>query len=231
MKNKMNKRGNQISRVVLSLIIMGFAVDTLNASEIDLETQNKLESKVLASEMLTCKLGLLNASKKMDDENAGPQLGEVKEMKSPVDDFNGGEVNYQTPSGQNILAFMSADTTENVTGLYHLQYGVKVDGKRELMSSVLLKYDSISSGGGWDFGPKGSKLLKLLFPDSFSEKPIELVLTNSAFKVLKKYGVERYKENANTYELFKVIAEATKNGDLREGDFIGTAIFLGCYID
>ena len=172
------------------------------------------------SSALQCPVGLLKTSKDFP-ENL------MSEAKIVNIDSEKGDFSFEN-DGKKMELSLRAWNDELVTDIYQIIGVAFVDGKREGSHQILLKYSGISEGSGWDLGPAGSKQYKILAVNSLDEAGLNIVLTDNAFSILKKFG-QITKTESNFSYLTNRIKQAIESGDLKENETIGTVLYFGCW--
>lgn len=206
-----------LTTIVLFSTLNTFAAQTKGGSDIGSGTDKTL----------SCYGGMLTATAKPEDSKLLGQ-GNIIELKKTDDETYEGEFVVTSSTGQKAeLYLMAADYPENK--LTSMDMSLTIDNKRVLMDSFLMKSDGLSDGAGWDLGPANAEQFKMLFANSLSEKAIDANITKSASDILTKYGYAQRQEDADLNRLYEAVVKAVKNGELKEGEIIGTLVTFGCF--
>lgn len=182
---------------------------------------------------VTCPIFLVEATAQ-DLEQVGQNVQHQDLTTSLDKDGNSsrdGKVVLTSTAGEKIEVYSTVNSSSKINGVKQLELAVFVNGQRDSIHSVLLHEDGISTGTGWHLGPKGATQLAMMAVNSLSDKSLDLRLIGKAFGVLKsKYNVNQSQIDSEAYSISQIAQSAVKAGDLQEGSALGTAIFLGCWL-
>ena len=174
---------------------------------------------------VVCNVLVLKATSQIEDQSKTMSAVSVS-VKNATDYGEGSSA--IVVGGNKVEVHLIINGDELVDGVLGVSQSTLINGKRELMSSVLMKNTGVGKDGGWDQGPAGALQWRLMQTNSLSEAALHARLSTSALSKLKKYGVSSNSID-NLYPVYQKVAEAVKSGDLVEGEPIGTALFMGCY--
>lgn len=180
---------------------------------------------------LTCPIGMMMATTDVESET---KTGKSQMLAISMNNEKQGEgtIAFKSNQNENVEVSVMVNSDDKIKGIYELSLVTLVNNQRQAMSRFLVKDAGISSGSDWDLGPKGATQLKMMFPNSLSEKAVDAQLFMNVFKVLKdKYGMTRSHEDGSTYPMYEAVSKAVQKKDLKEGQAIGTVVYMGCWLE
>jgi hypothetical protein len=148
---------------------------------------------------------------RFDPQNKNPDKSQV------FKEYNGQKVD---------LDFYSKED-EDVKGLYEYTGAVSVNGVKENYLVTVLK-KSKRKGGIDHIGPEGAQQYRFLADGSLTELSWVSILTGSAFKVLKTYGLTRSR-NVEYTNIKEAADKAVEANQLKKGQVIGIGLAYGCF--
>lgn len=199
--------------------------------KLSLITMATLFTSITFAKTISCPVGVMMATKDLESET---KTGKSQIVSIKLNDKNSGEstVKFTSDINEQVEISVMVNSDENLKGLYEIKMVSLVNDERGAMTGFLVKDAGISSGTDWDLGPKGATQLKMLFPNSLSEKAVDAQIFTGVYKILKtKYGMTSAHEDGSTYPIYQTAAEALKKKDLKEGQAIGSVVYMGCWLE
>lgn len=187
-----------------------------------------LGSQVLASDQssITCNMLVLKATEYTEDQSKTFSI-----LPVTVNDA----LTYGSSSAEMLVGDTKVEINliihgdDLVKGILQIDQSTLFANKREIMSGVLVKNAGAGKGYGFDQGSAGAQQWRLMKSNSLEDVAMHVKLSTTAFNKLKPYGVNSLGGFDNLYPIYEAVSQAVKAGILKEGEPIGTAIFMGCY--
>lgn len=173
----------------------------------------------LASETISCPVGFLKATNK-EDENS---MFENKRLVLKLSSEGSLEGEVKSENGMTILAMAYKDEFVDVYDLSLMLLGK--DEERMTSDRMLLKYDGVAKGDGWD-GEEGTDKLSII-SGGLEPLPARIVLTYNAFTTLKEFGAQS-RVMTNVYSLMEPMKKAIAAKKMKKGEVIGIGTLIIC---
>lgn len=190
--------------ILTSIMILLTAQSFAGGSDIDSGDLSKL----------SCRIGVLTATSNVENlDNSMP--ADIKTVVLNTENEASFALESKTGQKAEFLIF-AADYPENK--MIELRFSMNISNEEQQFNSMILSQK------------KNSNEFSLLEANSMQNTMAHIKPTGTVLNKLKKYNVTSgFLSNPDALnDYYETIAEAVRNGDLKEGEIIGSIVLNGC---